>query len=393
MILTMLQEGKITADEAHDLLEALAFSEEASKDRAAEQWAEVKDRLERAGDVVEERLEKAREKIEEGIEEARVRLEAARDKAGTDPDHPIERLEDVVVTVERGISQFAKELPEAIARLVNFDFGQLAGHTVERVYEGVFAEGSSEATIAVTTRNGSVTVDTWDEPGYKVVVTSKVRGSDAAHAEEAASTATLWRETENGFRLTAGDRRGVSASVRVMVPAAVRYRLEAETRNGSIRARDLSLTSGQFSTANGSIRLDDVDARELHVTTANGSIRISGSVDTLRGTTAHGSIIVQMIDAGAGGRSFESADWTLQTSSGSIRARVPDEDGIGYQVNLKTANGRVRALLPGFVGETSGPLRRSLFGQTSGYETASRRMNVSARTANGSIIVTAGDEH
>lgn len=392
MILTMLQEGKITADEAHDLLEALAFSEEASKDRTEEQWAEVKDRLERAGDVVEQRLEQAREKIEQRIEEARVRLDAARDRAGTDPDHPIEGLEDVVVTVERGFSQFAKELPDAIARLVNFDFGHLGGHTVERVFEGVFPRGLSEATITVSTRNGSVTWDTWDEPGYKVVVRSKVRAGDDVEAEARAGEATSWEHTGNGFRVTAGDGRGVSGSVRVILPASMRYRLEAETRNGSIRARELLLTSGQFSTANGSIRLENVDARDLNATTANGSIRISGVVDMLRGTTAHGSIVVNVTEPEAGARTLETADWNLKTGSGSIRARLPESDDIGYQVDLKTGNGRVRAMLPGFIGESTGPSRRSVTGKTSGYDSATRRVNVSARTANGSIVVTAGED-
>ncbi len=58
IILTMLQEGKITTEEAYDLLEALALSQEASREGLADQWDEVKVRLERAGEVVEEQVEK-----------------------------------------------------------------------------------------------------------------------------------------------------------------------------------------------------------------------------------------------------------------------------------------------------------------------------------------------
>lgn len=393
MILSMLQEGKITAEEAHDLLEALALSQEAEKEGAAERFAdEVSDRLERAADVVEDQLEKVKEAVEDRLEEVKVRIKAARDRAEQGQDYPIESLEDVVVTVERGLSQFAKEFPEAIGRLFHFDFGPFTGYTVERSYEGTFADDVSEAGAAVSTRNGSVTWETWDGPGYKVIVTSKVRAEDGDAAEERAAEATLWEQTDRGFRLTAGDRRGISSSVRVLAPRNVRLRVETETRNGSIRARELMMTSAQFNTANGSVRLEDVDAEELQVGTANGSVRISGAVEILRGTTAQGSIDARLTDSPVDGAPVKRADWKLRTSNGSIRVRLPEGDDIGYEVDLKTGNGRARAALPGFQGETAGRSRRSVIWHSDGHEARPRRFAVKARTANGSISVSAGDE-
>lgn len=392
MILTMLQEGKITAEEAQDLLEALALGQETSNERAAEQWAEVKERLERAGDVVEQRLEQARDQIGKRIADARVRYDAARDRADGEDEYPIEGFEDVVVTVERGFSQFAKELPQAIARLVNFDFGNLGGHTVEHIYKGAFDEGLSEATVAASTRNGSITWETSDEPGYKVVVTSKVRAEDEAAADERAQKATVWEATETGFRLTAGDGNGVSAKVHIVMPRGLRYQVESETRNGSIRGRQLAMTSAQFRTANGSIRLEDVDAYDVQTRTANGSIRIAGVVDTLRGTTAQGSIEARMVEGeGDSGRLVENTNWELRTTSGSIRAGVPAGEDVGYDIDLKTVNGRVRAQLPGFVVETAGgSSRRNASWQTSDFDNMPRRVRVLARTVNGTIGVNAG---
>lgn len=392
LILSMLQEGKITAEEAHDLLEALVLGQEASNEQAAEQWADVKTRLERAGDVVEERLEQAREKIEERIEDVRVRIDAARDKAGTDPDSPIEGLADVVVNVERGLAQFAREFPEAIARLVNLDFGALDGHTVEQVYEGTFPEGVSEAAVSVSTRNGSVRWETWDEPGYRVIVKSKVRADDEASARTRAEEATLWEETESGFRLTAGDGRGIASSVRVLLPAGVRCHIDTKTRNGSIRARETTMKSGQFSTSNGSIRLEDVDAEDVQATTTNGSIRIAGVVETLRGTTTQGSIDVRLLEYGGDQRRMEQANWDLHTTNGSIRIRVPKGEDVGFHMDLQTVNGRLRTSVPGFTEAAPSRFRRSIVWEAPEYEHMPRRVAVTARTVNGSISLTAGEE-
>lgn len=392
LILSMLQEGKITAEEAHDLLEALAFGQEASNEQAAEQWEEVKSRLERAGDVVEERLEQAREKIEERMEDVRVRIDAARDKAGHDPESPIQGLEDVFVTVERGLAQFAKELPEAIGRLVSFDFGSFAGHTVEHVYEGTFHEGTTEAAVSVETRNGSVKWETWDEPGYRVVVTNKVRAEDKEQAELKAADATVWEKTDTGFHLKAGVGRGIASSVRVLLPVGVRCHIDTKTRNGSIRAREVAMNSGKFTTSNGSIRMEDVDAHDMQTTTTNGSIRIAGIVETLRGTTAQGSIEVRLPAYGDRERHIEQANWNLRTTNGSIRIRMPEAADVGFHMDLQTVNGRVRSSIPGLDAEVSGRHPRSVIWQSAGYEQKSRQVAVTASTVNGSISVTAGEE-
>ncbi len=76
----------------------------------------------------------------------RVRLDAARDKAASGAA-PVEGVEDVVVSVDRGFSQFAKELPEALGGCSTSPFGPFAGHTVEQVYEGQFGDGVEEATV------------------------------------------------------------------------------------------------------------------------------------------------------------------------------------------------------------------------------------------------------
>lgn len=383
MILTMLQEGKITADEAQDLLEALALNQDTSKDRASEQWAEMREK-------VEQGIEQAREQIEERLKEVRVRVDAARDKWRSGEDYPIEGLEDVFVTVERGLSQFAKELPNVISRVVTFDFGQWTGIPIEQTYEGIFAEHVAAPTAFVSTRNGSVTWETWDEPGYKVAVTHKVRAENEEAAQTRADRATRWETTDSGFRLTAGEERGVTTNVHVTVPRHVRLHVETTTRNGTIRVQDLLVKAGRFTTANGNIRLKEIDAHELHATTVNGSVRVSGVITDLPDTVAGGDETGAM--RGAAGSTPQDANWQLNTTNGSIRIRLPHEGDVGYRFDLKTVNGRVRVELPDTEVATADFTRRSARWESPRYDEKTRRVNVYARTVNGSIGLSADDD-
>jgi len=194
LILTMLQEGKITAEEAAELLEALSRTPETQKEKTlSERVAEVVERVEQAREQVEAKLEAARQRIEE----ARIRGE----RTGEDI---IRGLEDVFVNVERGLSRVLNELPETVGRW----FGALRlwpEHTVNQVYEGEFPAGLSEAEISVVTRDGFIRVDAGDGPGYRVEITNHVRVEDADLAEKLAAEAT--RLGSDGPRLPAGGRR------------------------------------------------------------------------------------------------------------------------------------------------------------------------------------------
>ena len=372
LILTMLQEGKITAEEAAELLEALSRTPDTQKEKT------VSDRL---AEVVE-RLEVAREQVETKLEAARQRIEEARVRGERTGEDIVRGLEDVFVNVERGLSRVLSELPDTVGRW----FGALRlwpEHTVNQVYEGEFPAGLSEAEISVVTRDGVIRVEAGDGPGYRVEITNHVRVDDAELAAKLAAEATRWEVTERGFRLVAADRRDVEASVKVVLPKGLSYRLECQTADGSVRCRNLHLTKARLTTADGSIRLHGVQVDELEATTADGSIRFSGAVERARCSTAEGSIDARYVpaDAGAGA----SVQWDLRTSDGRVRVSLPSGDDVGYRLDLETADGRVRAMIPGVEQRVAG--RHTLRAETPGFAEKRLRFTVRARTADGSIVV------
>src|SRR5690606_20214990 len=157
LILTMLQEGKITAEEAAELLAALARTPETQKEKTL---------TERVAEVVE-RVEQAREQVEAKLEAARQRIEEARIRGERTGEDIIRGLEDVFVNVERGLSRVLNELPETVGRW----FGALRlwpEHTVNQAYEGEFPAGPPEAAISAVPRCGPRRADAGGGPGRPV---------------------------------------------------------------------------------------------------------------------------------------------------------------------------------------------------------------------------------
>ncbi|MBO8142331.1 MAG: DUF4097 family beta strand repeat protein [Firmicutes bacterium] len=376
LILTMVQEGKITAEEAAELLEALAHSQGSPREKLAERMTDVREALERARNQVEERIDAARE-----------RVSAARARVGVDGEEVLQGLDDVFRSVERRIGRLFGELPEAAGRWLPRGFRPSAVDVVQKVYEGEFPAGVSEAEVALFTRDGAVMVEAGDGPGYRVEILADVYTDQEDKAAELVAQAVRWEASPSGFRLMAGDRRDVSARVRAVLPRHLAYQLECQAADGTIRCTGLECTKLRVATADGAVRLSGIRAGELEASTAGGSIRLDGWADRARCTTADGSIEARLARPAHRG-SAGAADWELRASDGRIRLVLPSTDDVGVQVDLETARGRVKSGVPGLDGEAGTP-GRGLRAQTPGFEAKPVRIRVKARTASGSIIVTA----
>src|SRR5690625_1479667 len=162
LILSMLQEGKLSADEAASLLEALGTSKEPDDDLrdgitgfgatdsdgsgsgelgesgfqvdVGAMWDEAMHLVGKARDRVEVAIERTRRRMAQAGDEAKQATEDAtqsgkeawedvRDgtiRAGSDVR---QQAGDFFSDVERGLSKVAAELPDAISRFMKFEFG------------------------------------------------------------------------------------------------------------------------------------------------------------------------------------------------------------------------------------------------------------------------------
>jgi DUF4097 and DUF4098 domain-containing protein YvlB len=109
------------------------------------------------------------------------------------------------------------------------------------------------------------------------------------------------------------------------------------TSDGAIEVHDLK---GDLAlhTSDGSITGENLDGT-LAAGTSDGSIRVSGRFDRLDLGTSDGRI-----DAAAGAGSSADAGWTLHTSDGPLRLRLPPD--IKANIEAQSGDGGISVQLP-----------------------------------------------
>lgn len=387
MILRMLEAGKITAQEAVELLRALdegrgEAAERGREPSPGERLAEV------ARDVARRSEEAAREVARLGeqlAERVARRSEELAERLGARAGHLAE-------IIERTVEHTLRRIPERLAALEHLVEGLEPTARVQRVIGGRFPDGAEEVEVSLAGFNGSVQVEAWDDPEYRLAVTAHVPAGRRAQAEGQPGLAGLVRIQEGGASLRvepdpaarAGELRGLSLSL--MLPRGRRYRLRVSTDNGAVVVAGVGGSRLEVQTGNGRIAVEGVAVDEARLETANGRISVAGAIRQLTAETANAAIAARPdLDALPG-----EAVWTLRTSNGAIRCRVPDGDAYGVDVEAATTLGHVQVQIPGEHAQMAGGsqrLRQVAALRTPGFEGKPHRLVLRARTSNGSIAV------
>ncbi len=428
LILKMLQEGKITAEEALALLEAVdegpaerpvrkGAEGEAGAGRDTEAGheaggprrprppeppgepgilddvAEMVDEAVRAAqealrasvdpEEVRRLTEEGRRKAREAIRQARGQLKASlrahresiresvRQESGAGERGPLPRsfLEDLLGWIGTGILG--------------------SGYQMEEEVTGEFGPGEGPVTVRLHATNGRVQIHAADGKGYRVLLRKNIRARSEAEAAEWARDAcrvtrgerSLAVEAEPGVR---GFLAGVS--IEAWLPRDYRYQLDLHSSNGRLVVEGLEAEHLRAETSNGRVVLTDLSAEVAEVRTSNGAVRLACSARRLEARTSNGAI-----EAGlpAAWPVEGEAVLDLATSNGRIALELP-AGGPGYDLDASTTNGAVRVELPGQDHEAGGVRgRRQVRVRTADYDARPRRLKIRARTSNGSITVRA----
>lgn len=359
MILNMLAEKKITAEEAAELLKALGpLAGPGGADRQDGVGPPPRDDREFAGPV----------------HEGSVPPRSERPRAGdAEPGHSRSILEEFLsrLDIDWGNLPFA--------------FGGEA-YRFEEEHRGHFG-GDGSIDLELTARNGRVEVFAWDRPEWRAVIRKKVRGSSEEQARQRAQDISHFAGGPSGIKFeerTVGwGNTGVS--VEVWVPRDRTYEVQARSSNGRVILDGLRCAGLVAKTANGKVGVRIVDSATAEVSTANGQVTFEGPAEKLSCHTSNGSIRLYPIPGKAGMR----AD--VHTANGSIKVWVPQDRSTGLDIEARTGFGGLEVDLPEFTileyDKQFG--RRQLRGHTADLASRERTITLTARTTNGSIRVMA----
>jgi DUF4097 and DUF4098 domain-containing protein YvlB len=239
--------------------------------------------------------------------------------------------------------------------VINVDADQVVVREEKQFKVGPGAE------VTLDTFDGSIEVQSWNQPEVRVEIQKRGPDREIASALEVRSS-----QEGNRVRVEApapkvtrefvgiGNFSGPSVSFVVRVPESVK--LTATTRDGSIAVEKVTgavnLRSGDGSiranavngdltarTDDGSLALVNVNGR-LSLESGDGSIRVQGRLEDLHVKTGDGSITIEADDGSA-----MKDNWDISTGDGSISFLVPQR--FSAEIDASSRDGRVRSDIPG----------------------------------------------
>ncbi|WP_347548803.1 DUF4097 domain-containing protein [Pseudalkalibacillus hwajinpoensis] len=295
MILKMIEDGKISADEGTKLLKALGSNEEAGEHK--------------------------REKTSDHAD----RTTASGYKVGQFVESLIQKVKDMDL---------------------DFNFG--SSEEVSHVFE---QSDVDPKTLDVHIRNGEITLQTWDRNDVKIDCRANIyRVSNQQDARDKLLRDTYF-SVENGRMTFKSERADVKVSLVIYVPSSDYEGIWVTTFNGDVTGENMTSAKAKLKTANGKIGVRKSSVKVLEAETGNGAIVVEGSSGEIcELETANGPITIDGTFVETEAQSMNgtirhtlqnpvngSADF--KTVNGTIHVVVPK--GMNIKGDLKSTIGAI----------------------------------------------------
>lgn len=373
LILKMLEEGKITAEEAEALLNALNDGDCGGVGPQQDPWA----RLEKLGEDFAGKVEAATERFVRSLEQ---------------------RTE--------GLGEKLIRLPKIFAKFPFVNYEQ--AHEFTQVLRGQLRGDERAIPIFLDNFNGPIRVEGWPEDGWQLIVVQLLRGKERDGVRgRLFSPRWVDGEDRGELELSVPDGEGRFVSLHLMVPDKRKYQVRLAAFNGSLRLENLETSSVELETTNGSIAIQGARSERIVGKISNGSCEMDAvKSDAVRFRIGNGSYRARLaardVDCVATNGSIdltaerivENSSYALQTVNGSIGVNLPVQDDLATSLELRTSVGRIRTGLGPLedTQEERGGGGASFSAKTLGFGERPISLTLIAKSTSGSITVVGGEE-
>jgi DUF4097 and DUF4098 domain-containing protein YvlB len=408
LILKMLQEGKITTDEAVKLLEALEKSS-TSTASSGSRINEIKDEL--AAKLNEMKID---EKLNKFGEKATKFAETLGEKAGKLAGQYGENInsEKINNNTAKFTEEFAKrmeslgqDIAESTSKLADTFASQLGGlfetgyekYRYSSTYNYPITEGAS---IYLRTNNFSIKVSPTE--AKEVVVNLYANSSLPQLVIDDYFKAIV---DGNSYRLSSDFPGRTWGKIEVQLPKGMDI-LSFSTDNAKCEISDMEAKFINCSTSNGrvilarcnadeieiltdneKVLLDEASARTANIRTSNSKIAIGNCrLDNVDAKTSNASI---MASTSRKGDSLTSS-YTLNTSNGKIDVGLGSAEGFEHMVDAHTTMGSININLANLtysMDKKNIGMESTAQVKSENFDTASNKVTIKANTSNAPINI------
>jgi DUF4097 and DUF4098 domain-containing protein YvlB len=292
-ILKLVEEGKLTADEALSLIEALESDEELKEEKMTALSTEV---------------------IDFNHDDTAKQTNDKHSSLGA-------KLMDWVDTAVKRVKEIDLDL----------NFGKSID--VQHIFQ---FQGETFHDIEINLPNGSVNLQPWNENDIRVECNAKMyRVENMEQAREIFLSSVECQVEGNRF-IFQSEKKTMKINIVLYVPAQAYEHVQIKLFNGPIRGEDLEIGTlkaktangiisfttinsnyGEFETANGQIKLSNSSYEKLEAETISGLIQFNGSVEKIDAQSFNGNLALTLTDT-------RCETLNAKTTTGNIEINTPE---------------------------------------------------------------------
>jgi DUF4097 and DUF4098 domain-containing protein YvlB len=388
-ILKMLEDGKISSEEAAKLMEAL--------DGGDRQTAGESARANARNANFQDEVFRMRERIHEWKKDFKNNYNQKDfDRMVDEFSTKAEKLGKNVANTTFGV---VDKVIDFVGSFVDTNAFNIFGSytAVDKSFEAEAVEGMD---IEIEGVNAPIVIK--KHADNKVLIKSTVK-SPLNNAD----SILVFNNAGNKVSLRLNKIGNISVAHEIFVPALRLGTVKLETTNGRIYAEDSLSQVFDVTTRNAHIELMGVNSDKLSINTKNAKIQIgyvigrtidintNNSVidikhikaESVNAVTMNGKILVENVQSH---ENAEQVNLQLKTTNGDIKVNMNDMENMGYKVKAQTTNGGVNLLIPEMTYNNVN--RQGMGGNfveavSTNYENAGKKVNIQAETFNGYIEV------
>jgi DUF4097 and DUF4098 domain-containing protein YvlB/vacuolar-type H+-ATPase subunit H len=400
MILQMVAEGKVTPEQGAELLRAVGEGKPGTPavppvpPVPLRPPSELKESIRKSIDSsihgnMQRTIERAARQAEGAAERAASHAEEWADRIAKRAEEFAEQASKEGENLGKILGEGGENIGKIIAKL--FTGGSFPGGPQFEFHEEVKGEipAEGEVQVSLSTSNGRVTVDTWDEKGFRLDVRKTANAPTEEEAKEIVKDG--FEFGQDGLNISARSkespnimRNGYSIGFTLTLPRDRKASLRLSSSNGRITVGGVSGTKLHATTANGRVEAEDCEFQDSQIESANGRIGFRGHPGDLKASTANGRI---------GARLRGTGSWKLDSANGRIDVEVQKEPGAAYEVDLSTVMGRLDVSefedAEVLINDTRHKFgARRYKARTRGFSDAASKASISASTTVGRVTVT-----
>lgn len=359
-ILTMLENGTISTDEALTLLEALSQSEPAKKS------ADFSIDIEPAKTQDHEQKKTEDDPFAESGKEEKSKGKGQSSKSGWSGTSAEEFMEDVRKDLTNVGDQFMQFMQSAVQKVKQFDMDNPFGASTTFEHK-MQKEVKELEELIVDIDNGKLSIVPGEGDEISAVFSVKTFTSSSEEDAKKEFLEKLICVTDDHSLRISSNSKTVQVNTVLTVPKKTYRKISVRLLNGGFDLRNLEADVLRVKTANGKVNLSYVKAGEVDIETLNGEIRllsleshkletqtlngliyIDGKVKDTQARTLNGSISVttshecpEKIDVKSVGGNIElyvpsslSLVGSITSTIGSLNLKLPDVENTSNQDQL-----------------------------------------------------------